>query len=264
MKKTILVSILVLLVSFMTSCTRLETDPVTYEAGNVTLKGYLAYDKSYKGKRPGILVVHEWWGHNEYARKRARMLAKLGYTALAVDMYGEGKQAAHPEDASEFSKALWENMDITRARFEAAMEVLKSHKTVDPERIAAIGYCLGGGVILQMAREGVDLDGVVSFHGNLATSRPATAGSVKAKILICNGTEDLMTGKEQKDAFIKEMENAGASYRFIDYSGAKHSFTNPEADSYAEQFDLPLGYNAEADRKSWADMERFLKEVLGK
>jgi len=241
---------------------KIKGEEVDYTGDGLILKGYLAYDANLEGKRPGILVVHEWWGHNEYARKRARMLAELGYTALAVDMYGDGKQAEHPDDAGKFAMAVMQNIDAARARFEAALELLKGHATVDPERIGAIGYCFGGGVVLHMARLGVDLDGVVSFHGSYATEHPAQPGVVKAKVLVCHGAEDKFVTPEQVEAFKQEMKDAGVDFRFIEYEGALHSFTNPDADVYAEKFNLPIGYNQAADEKSWADMQAFFKEVF--
>lgn len=239
-------------------------EPVLYKAGEFTMQGYLSYDDSIAGKRPGILVVHEWWGHNEYARERARMLAGLGYTALAVDMYGDGKQADHPDDAGKFAAEVRQNMTGAAERFGAALEVLQKHPTVDAERVAAIGYCFGGGVVLEMARQGLDLDAVVSFHGSLATGNPAAPGVVKARILVCDGADDKMVTPEQIQAFFKEMKAAGADYTFISYPGAKHSFTNPGADIYAEKFNIPVGYNAAADKKSWHDMQEFLKDTFAK
>ena len=237
---------------------------VSYHSGDTLLKGYIAYDDSFKGKRPGILVVHEWWGHNAYARHRADMLAALGYTALAVDMYGNGKQANHPDDAGKFAGAVRKNMPQAEARFRAAMKLLHKHPTVDKHKTAAIGYCFGGGIVLEMARRGVPLDGVVSFHGSLPTSTPAKRGEVKAKILVLNGADDPFTKPEQIAAFKQEMDNAGVDYRFISYPGAKHAFTNPQADEYGKRFNLPLAYNAEADKASWAEMQRFLKQLFGK
>jgi dienelactone hydrolase len=234
--------------------------PVEYKAGELTMNGYLSYDDSIAGKRPGILVVHEWWGHNEYARERARMLAGLGYTALAVDMYGDGKRAEHPDDAGKFSAAVRQNMASATQRFVAARQLLQKHPTVDADHIAAIGYCFGGGIVLEMARQGLDLDAVVSFHGTLATDKPAAPGVVKARILVCDGADDKFVTPEQIQAFLKEMKAAGADYTFISYPGAKHSFTNPGADIYAEKFNIPLGYNKEADKKSWQDMQNFLKD----
>ena len=234
-----------------------------YTDSGVVMKGYLAYDENIKGKRPGVLVVHEWWGHNEYARRRARMLAELGYTALAVDMYGDGKQAMHPDDAGKFSSELMKNFDVARSRFLAAMNFLKQQPTVDPGRIAAIGYCFGGGVVLNMARQGMDINGVASFHGGLTAIRPAQPGDIKAKILVLQGTDDKFVHPEQIEAFKKEMKTAGADLRFIFYPGAMHSFTNPDADTYAKKFNLPLGYNADADRKSWDELKKFLVKIFG-
>ncbi|MFQ5637343.1 MAG: dienelactone hydrolase family protein [bacterium] len=235
---------------------------VDYSADGVTLKGFLAYDKSVTGKRPGVIVVHEWWGHNEYARKRARMLAELGYTALAVDMYGDGKQAAHPQDAGKFATEVMQNLEMAQARFEAALAVLQGHESTNKDKIAAIGYCFGGGVVLHMARLGLDLDGVVSFHGSYATQHPAEPGKVKAAVLVCHGADDQFVTAEQIQEFQDEMNNAGADFTFLSYEGAKHSYTNPDADSFAEKFDLPLAYNRVADEKSWSDMQEFFNKIF--
>ncbi|MGC2062796.1 MAG: dienelactone hydrolase family protein [Thermodesulfovibrionales bacterium] len=237
---------------------------VAYSADGVVMKGYLAYDKEIKGKRPGVLVVHEWWGHNEYARKRARMLAELGYVALAVDMYGDGKQADHPEDAGKFSSELMKNFDMAQKRFTAAMAFLKKQSPVDPANIAAIGYCFGGGIVLNMARQGADLKGVASFHGGFAAVKPALPGGVRAKILVLHGADDKFVTAEQIEAFKKEMKDAGADLTFISYPGAIHSFTNPDADIYAKKFNLPLGYNADADKKSWDELKKFLEMIFRK
>lgn len=237
-------------------------EEVTYQAGDTTLKGYLAYDSNLQGKRPGVLVVHEWWGHNEYARTRAHMLARLGYTALALDMYGEGKQASHPEDAQKFMTEVMSNMDLMQARFEAAEELLRQHETTNPDKIAAIGYCFGGAVVLNMARQGADLEGVASFHGNLATQNPAEPGDIKAGILVLHGADDSFVPPEQVEAFKKEMEAAGADYEFIAYPGAVHSFTNPGATALGEKFNLPLAYNESADEQSWQELQEFLKEIF--
>jgi dienelactone hydrolase len=238
------------------------TKEVDYQVNGTTMKGFLAYDDAITGARPGVLVVHEWWGMNDYARKRARMLAELGYTAFALDMYGDGKQAHHPDDAGQFSSAIMKNQDLARARFNGALEVLRKEKTVDPRRIAAIGYCFGGAVVLQMARYGTDLKGVVSFHGNLVPVSPARPGAVKAKILVLTGAADSFVPPEQVEQFKKEMDAAKADYRVIAYPGAKHSFTNPEADEFGKQFNLPLAYNEEADHASWKEMQEFFRTVL--
>lgn len=237
---------------------------VSYQANGTTLKGYIAHDDAFKGRRPAVLVVHEWWGHNEYARKRARMLAELGYTALAVDMYGDGKQAHHPDDAGKFAAEVSRNMPLARARFEAGMELLRKQKTVDADQIAAIGYCFGGGVVLNMARMGEDLKGVLSFHGSLGTDNPARPGKIKARIVSFTGEADPMIGADKVAAFRQEMESAGADYRVVTYPGAQHAFTNPEADELGRKFSLPLAYNPEADKDSWQQATVFLREVFGK
>jgi dienelactone hydrolase len=258
------VTMLILLATFLSAYAEVKHEEVTYTASGVTMKGYLAYDDAIRGKRPGVLVVHEWWGHNEYARKRARMLAELGYTALAVDMYGDGKQATHPQDAQKFVGEVMQNMEGARARFSAALDLLKKNPHTDPARLAAIGYCFGGGVVLHMARVGVDLKGVVSFHGSYGTQTPAPPGKVKAKILVCHGADDQFTTPEQIDAFKKELTDAKVDFQFKSYPGAAHSFTNPDADKFGKQFNLPLAYNADADKNSWADMQAFFTKIFAK
>jgi dienelactone hydrolase len=251
------------LLAFATSAqAAIQGKEVSYREGDTVLKGYLAWDDSIQGKRPGVLVVHEWWGHNDYARSRAKQLAGLGYTALAVDMYGDGKVAAHPDDAKKFSSAVGGNLPLAKARFLAALKVLTSHKTVDASKTAGIGYCFGGGMVLQMARQGVDLDGVVSFHGSLGTGSPAQPGVVKAKVLVYNGAADPFVNPEQIAAFNQEMASAGVSYTFVNLPNAKHSFTRPGADEVGKKFGLPLAYNKAADEKSWLGMQRFFDEIF--
>jgi len=235
---------------------------VDYHAGKLVMKGYLAWDDAIKGKRPGILVVHEWWGHNEYARKRARMLAELGYTALAVDMYGNGQQAEHPKEAGEFMNQVFASADHGRARFEAAMKALKSQPTVDARDIGAIGYCFGGAVVLNMARSGLDLKAVASFHGALGTQTPAQPGKVKAKIRVFTGADDKMIPPAQVAAFKEEMARAGVDFQVTEYPGAMHAFTNPDADALGKKFDMPIAYNATADQDSWQQATAFLKATL--
>lgn len=239
-----------------------EGREVQYAAGGTTLKGYFAFDAAKAGKRPGVLVVHEWWGHNEYARRRARMLAELGYAALAVDMYGDGKTAAHPDDAKAFSGELMKNAETTKARFLAALEYLRAQPQTDPARIAAIGYCMGGGVVLNMARAGIDLKGVASFHGSLNAIVKAGPGGIKARLLVLHGADDGFIPPEAIAAFKQEMADAKADMTFIAYPGAKHSFTNPDADEYARKFGMPIAYDAEADRRSWEELTRFLVRVF--
>ncbi len=240
----------------------IHSEVVKYQIAGKPFQGYLSYDDSIAGKRPGVLVVHEWWGHNAYARKRADMLAKLGYTAFALDMYGTGKLAEHPDDAKKFMQATLANMKVAEARFNEARQLLQKRSIVDPQKIAAIGYCFGGGTVLHMARIGSDLAGVVSFHGSLTTKTPAEVGQVKTKMLVLNGVDDPFVTGEQIAAFKQEMQSAGADMEFVSYRDVKHSFTNPDADSYGKRFDMPLAYNAEADKDSWRRMEQFLKQVF--
>jgi len=255
------VSALILLLAGLSAQAAVIGQEVSYQAGDTVMKGYLAWDDAVQGKRPGILVVHEWWGHNAYVRRRAEMLAALGYTALAVDMYGDGKTAAHPEDAGKFSGAVRKDLPLMKARFEAARRFLDEQPTVDPDRTAAIGYCFGGSVVLEMARTGEDLDGVVSFHGSLGGLGPVT-GEIKARVLVANGADDPFVTAEQIKVFKQDMDAAGANYSFINYPGAKHSFTNPDADKYGEQFGLPLAYNAAADEASWQAMQDFFNLIF--
>ncbi len=258
------VTVMVMAIGLTSVQAKVVGKTVEYTVQGVMMKGYLAYDNNVKEKRPGILVVHEWWGLNDYVRKRARMLAELGYTALALDMYGEGKQAEHPDDAGKFSSELMKNFDTAKARFIAAEELLKKEPTVDPERLAAIGYCFGGGVALNMARQGADLKGVVSFHGGLMAIKPSEPGAIKAKILVLHGGDDKFTTPEQVGAFKDEMTKAGVDYKFIVYPGAMHSFTNPDATAYGKKFNLPLAYNKKADTESWAEMKKFFNEIFKK
>lgn len=237
-------------------------EEITYESGGIKLKGYLAYDAAKNGRRPGVLIVHEWWGHNDYVRSRARMLAKMGYTAFALDMYGDGKQAAHPADAQKFMMAVLSDLRAAQARFLAAKSLLQSQPTVDRGKIAAIGYCFGGGVVLHMARIGTDLAAVASFHGSLATDSPALPGTIKAKILVANGADDPFVPPGDVEAFKTEMAAAGADLKFISYPGAVHGFTNPAATALGEQFEMPLRYDAAADKASWAELGKFLSEAF--
>ena len=235
---------------------------VSYSSDGTPLKGYIAYDSSKAGIRPGIIVVHEWWGMNAYAEHRADSLAKLGYIALAIDMYGNGKTAQHPDNAGKFAQAVMEHMDTATARFNAGLKLLKDQPQTDTSKIAAIGYCFGGGVVLRMALAGVPLDGVVSFHGDLPTKAPEHPDSVKAAILVCNGAADPFNPPEKVEAFKSMMDNAGIPYTFQNYAGAKHSFTNPAADSIGKKYNLPLAYNKAADENSWMDMQEFFNRIF--
>jgi dienelactone hydrolase len=239
----------------------LRSEDVSYEAGGVTLKGYLVYDAAVEGPRPGVLVVHEWWGQNDYARMRARKLAELGYTALAVDMYGDGKTADNPKDAGALAGGVFGDLEAAKGRFEAARALLADRTDTDGEKIAAIGYCFGGGVILHMARFGVPLSGVASFHGSLGTQAPAKKGAIGCPLLICHGAADPLVPGAHVEAFKKEMAEAEAVYEFHAYPGATHAFSNPAATAVGEKFGLPVAYDESADTQSWAELVKFLERV---
>ena len=238
---------------------------VAYSAGDTRLKGYLALPEYASADHPvpGVLVIHEWWGHNEYARSRAIDLAKLGYAALAVDMYGGGRNTGHPEDAQAFSQETMGNPAAVTARFNAGLEFLNAQPVVDVDRTAAIGYCMGGAIALNMARQGADLDAVASFHGSLGTDMPAAPGAVKARLLVATGADDPFVPTEQVEGFEAEMKAAGADFEVVRYPGALHGFTNPEATAKGAEFDLPLAYDERADRQSWAAMQRLFAEAFG-
>ena len=237
---------------------------VEYSSGSVTMKGYLVYSDKIQGKRPGILVVHEWWGLNDYSRKRADMLAELGYVAFAVDMYGDGKNVDNPSDAGKLAGEVMQNTSAMRTRFLAAMDFLKKDARVDSTDIAAIGYCFGGGVVLAMARNGADLKGVASFHGTLATQTPAKPGEIKGKVLVLTGTADKFVPPKDVQNFKSEMEAAKVDYKVVGYPGAMHAFTNPAATELGKKFNLPLAYNENADKKSWTEMKKFFRSIFKK
>ncbi len=208
---------------------------------------------------PAVIVVHEWWGLNDYARDRARQLAEAGYTAIAVDMYGHGKVADHPSDAQAFVQAALAEPDKMRARFDAARAALVAESSVDAGRIYAIGYCFGGTVVLEQARAGAELAGVASFHGSLGTNNPAQPGTVKARVLVATGGADPMIPSEQVGNFVTEMTAAGAELTLISYPGVLHSFTSPAATAIGKEHNLPLAYDEHADRESWKALMGFIR-----
>ena len=239
----------------------IKTETVSYAIDGVPFTGYIAYPNDGQ-QHPGIVVVHEWWGHNDYVRGRAEQLAELGYTAFALDMYGDGKLAQHPDDANKFMQEVFAAEGAMLERFKAAYAQLKTHPASDTNNTAAIGYCFGGATVLNMARAGLDLKGVVSFHGNLATPKPAQPGDIKTKIRVFHGNADPFVPDEQVAAFKAEMDAAGADYQFVGYDGVKHSFTNPDAAIKAEKFDMPVAYDAGADADSWAQTQAFFTEIF--
>ncbi len=209
---------------------------------------------------PGVIVVHEWWGLNDYARSRARLLAELGYSAIAVDMYGTGKVAQHPDDAKAFMQAAFAESDKMNARFNAAKTLLSDLDSVDAKKIYAIGYCFGGGVVLDQARQGNDLAGVASFHGMLGTDEPAQKDKVKARILVATGAADPYVPTEQVVAFVQEMTNAGAEFELMSFPGVLHSFTDTGATEKGQKFGMPAAYDENADRVSWAALLQMLQQ----
>ncbi len=235
---------------------------VTYSVDGKEFTGYLAVDTAIAGKRPGVVVVHEWWGHDAYARRRAELLAANGYTAIALDMYGTGKHAEHPKDAKAFMMEAVKSADAMQARFRAAYDLLKSQDSVDGSKMAAIGYCFGGKVVLDMARMGVDLKGVVSFHGNLTPAVKAKRGVIKAKVRAFNGGADGFVSPESISSFRAEMARAGADYEFVSYPGVVHSFTNPGATERGKKFKMPLAYDAHADGDSWQKTMVFFEDIF--
>ena len=253
----------VLLAMFAISASaKIVTETIEYQIDGVTHTGHIAYEDTAKEKRPGVLVVHEWWGANDYAQSRARELAKEGYVAFALDMYGAGKVTDHPNEAQGFAQETTAKMSVAEERFNTARNILAERGEVQADNIAAIGYCFGGGIVLHMARTGADLKGVASFHGSVATQSPATPGAIKAKIKVYNGAADPFVTAEQLEAFKNEMDTAKADYELINYPGVLHSFTNRQADAFAKQFDMPLAYDAKADKDSWDSLMGFLKEIF--
>lgn len=261
MKK--LVTIFLISIFASTAQAKVIGKTVEYKINDTIMKGYIAYDDRFTGKRPGILLVHEWWGHNDYTRRRARILAKLGYVAFSLDMYGKGKIANHPKDAGKFKAEVDKNRQLKKARFMAAYDLLKQNPYTDTSKLAALGYCFGGGVVLDMMREGIDLDAVVSFHGSLSTNNPASKQqAIKTRVLVLNGEADKFVKPEQISAFKQEMEQAGIQYKFINYPDAMHAFTNPEATKMGRKFKIPIAYDAKADKASWEEMQKLFKEIF--
>jgi dienelactone hydrolase len=236
-----------------------KTETVQYTQGGATLKGYLAYDDAHDNKRPGILVVPEWWGLNDYAKSRARQLASLGYVAFAADMYGDGQTTDDPKVAPTLSGPFMQDRSLMRARVSAAFDQLKASPNVDPAKTAAIGYCFGGTSVLELARSGSPVLGVVSFHGGLSTPNPDDAKNIKGRVLVLTGANDAFVPAPQREAFAKEMADAKVNWEMDVYANAVHAFTNPNAG----RFGIPnIAYNKEADERSFARMTAFFNEIF--
>ncbi len=239
----------------------IKEEKVNYSVDSTEMIGFVAYDTVSSKKRPVVLVVPEWWGLNDYAMSRAKQLAALGYLAIAVDMYGNGTIADNPELAGKLAMPFYQDPAMAKRRFDAALAKVKTYAVADTTQIAAIGYCFGGAQVINMAKMGENLKGVVSFHGNL-TVMPADKALLKAPILVCHGDSDQFVKPEEVTMFKKQMDSIGAVYTFKSYPGATHAFTNPDATKTGEKFKIPVAYNAAADSASWNDMKDFFGKIF--
>jgi dienelactone hydrolase len=261
-----LLSIIALVIAF--GCTQKSTTMLKEETSNYisapdTLQGFVVYDQHKIGKRPAVLIVHEWWGMNDYTKMRARQLAELGYMAMAVDLFGHGKNASNPQEAMDLTRPFYGNPQLAKIRLDAALKKIKEYPETDTDNIAAIGYCFGGWVVLNSAKMGADLKGVVSFHGGLS-GVPANKDLLKAEILVCHGDSDKFVSRKDVQAFKHQMDSIGARYTFKTYANATHAFTNPASTENGKKFNLPIAYNPQADSASWNDMKNFFAALFKK
>jgi dienelactone hydrolase len=247
----------IVLLTCLTSQAAIQTKPIEYKQADITLKGYLVYDDAFSDRRPAVIVFPEWWGLTDYPRMRATQLAQLGYVAFAADLYGQGQSTSDSKQAASWAGELRKDPALLRARATAAFDTLRSQPQVDPNHIAAIGYCFGGTVALELARHGADLNAVCTFHAGLATANPDDARNIKARILINHGGADSLVPDKEVAGFKDEMERANVDWQFITYGHAKHSFTNPNSDRAGMQ---AVGYNPQADHRSWSALKLFLEE----
>jgi len=250
---------IVALVCSTAAFAKVQTQVVEYKQGNTVLEGYLAYDDAIKGQRPGVMIVHEWTGLGSYVKQRSEQLAKLGYVAFAADTYGKGIRPTNPKDAATQATIYKSDRKLLRDRASAGLKVLQDNKLTDKSRIAAIGYCFGGTTVLELARNGANIAGVVSFHGNLDTPNLKDAANIKSKVLVLHGADDPLVPKAQVDTFENEMRQAKVDWQLVKYGGAVHSFTNPESGNDASK---GVAYNAKADKRSFADMQQFFAEIF--
>ncbi len=239
----------------------IKEEAVSYNADTVTMNGFVAYDESTDKKRPVVLIVHEWWGLNDYAKGRAKQLAGMGYLAFAVDMYGKGATADNPDLAGQMAGPFYKDPQMAKRRFDAALAKAKTYAVADTNQVAAIGYCFGGAQVINMAKLGDHLQGVVSFHGNLVVV-PADKNLLKTPILVCHGADDKFVNEAEVALFKKQMDSIGAVYTFKSYPGATHAFSNPGATMMGEKFKIPIAYNAAADSASWNDMKDFFGKIF--
>lgn len=240
----------------------IREETVVYTDKGDTLQGFIAYDESITTKRPAVLIVPEWWGLTEYPKMRARELAKLGYVAMAVDMYGKGKVAEDPKTAGQYAMVWYRDPAAAQRRIDAAAAVVKGNAATDSSKLLAIGYCFGGSMVLNAAKLGSDFKGVMSFHGALEGGVVPQKGLTKARIFVANGEADTFVSAEQIATFKKQLDSVGAPYTFKQYPGALHAFTNPDATETGKKFNMQVAYNAAADTASWKDMQDFFHSIL--
>ena len=255
----LLIPTLLTLGAALTAPAQIHTETIEYKQGDTVLEGYLAYDASIKGQRPGVLIVHQWKGLTDYEKKRAEMLARLGYTAFALDIYGKGIRPQSNQEAGAQAGKYKSNRDLLRARAQAGLAVLQKHELTDPKRVAAIGYCFGGTTVIELARSGADIAGVVSFHGGLDSPRPEDGKNIKCKVLALQGADDPFVPAKDLAAFEDEMRQAKVDWQLVKYGGAVHSFTDWNAGDNPQQ---GAAYNEKADRRSWEAMKQFFAEIL--
>jgi dienelactone hydrolase len=237
----------------------IKTETVEYKHGDTVMEGVMVYDDADSAPRRAVLVVHEWWGLNDYAKKRAEQLAQMGYVAFAVDMYGKGVRAKDVAECQKLSGALKADRPTMRGRINAALSYLKTRKEVDPKKIACMGYCFGGTVSLELARSGAEVAGVISFHGALSTPNPDDAKNIKCRLLVCHGANDPFVPPDEVNAFMEEMKKAKVDCQFVAYVGAVHTFTNPAAGNDPSK---GAAYDEKADKRSWEAMKDFFGEIF--
>lgn len=243
--------------------TNIREETVSYTANGITMKGFVAYDENLKGKRPVVLIVHEWWGLNDYIKMRARQFAQLGYLAMAVDLFGVGKTAADPQEAQALTGPFYHDPALAKTRLDAAVARVRQFPQADMKNMVGVGYCFGGFAVLNYAKLGADLTGVVSFHGGLG-GVPADKKLLKARILVCHGESDKFVTMKDLETFRRQMDSIGADCTIKTYANATHAFTNPNSTKVGKEFNMPIEYNAEADKASWIDMEDFLNRIFRK
>ncbi len=244
-----------------TDTVSIKEEAVSYAVAGKNYNGFIFYNSNDTGKRPAVLVIPEWWGMTDYPKMRAKQLAELGYVAMAVDMYGDAKIAANPQEAQAMATPYYKDPTLAKTMVDAALLKLKSFPETDTAKVAAIGYCFGGFIVLNAAKLGAGLKGIVSFHGDLG-GVPVNSNLLKSKILICHGEADKFVTEDAVKAFKKSMDSAGVAFTFKDYPNATHAFTNPAATEIGKKFNMPIAYNEAADKESWNEMKDFFKQLF--